>query len=140
MDRRAGTRCGSLSSCCAIASRPWCFCTTATRERRSAASSRTTFPVHSSATPTAFEEAYAHLDAPCWQAARDGGFESWQPHLFQGERQPSYGPTYACLPHRADASYGALLRRLGWTRTVARLARSLSKRRTRMRSKGRETS
>lgn len=75
-----------------------------------------------------FEKAFEDLDRPVFEAARRGGFESWQPHEFDGRAQESYGPTYACLPWRQDVRYGSVLRRMAIARTMSRLTRSFKKR------------
>lgn len=75
-----------------------------------------------------FEEAFAHLDEPIFEAARRDGFESWQPHEFDGATQESYGPTYACLPWTSTDAYRRARRRLPMAKALNRFGRSLRKR------------
>ncbi len=75
-----------------------------------------------------FEAGFAELDGPVFETARREGFESWQPHAFDGRTQASYGPTYACLPWRQGIRYGSVLRRMVVARTISRIRRSFMKR------------
>ena len=52
-----------------------------------------------------FERHFAAVDEAYrdWEGAdRD---DAWYPHRFHGREQPSYGPTYACIPHTPEVSW-----------------------------------
>lgn len=71
-----------------------------------------------------FVEKFRDLDEPCWKAFdRDGALE-WQP---VGVQQPSYGPTFACLPYNANVSYGRILMQLHLANFLARTGKTFSK-------------
>ncbi len=71
-----------------------------------------------------FVEQFKHLDEHCWDAFDADGRMEWQP---KGVMDPSYGPTFACLPHNPDLSYGLLLLKLHLTNFFARLGKSFNK-------------
>jgi len=88
--------------------------------------------------PTAFYSDHSefvannrYLDERIWEAAGSEGAEGWQPYLFQGEAQGSYGATMACLPHDETADYGRLIRKLNRAALFGRITRSVRKRITR---------
>lgn len=74
-----------------------------------------------------FVEQFRHLDEPCW-----AGFDTSEPLEWHSassgiQHEPSYGPTFACLPHDPSCSYGPLLWRLHLANVMARAGKSMNK-------------
>ena len=72
-----------------------------------------------------FVDAFKHLDEGCWQAFDSDGPLEWRP--AGATDQPSYGPTFACLPYDPSISYTGLLFKLHLANFFARTGRSFSK-------------
>lgn len=75
----------------------------------------------------AFVEKFKHLDAPCWD-----GFDLTQPMEWHSAAasltgEPSYGPTFACIPHDPSCAYSLLLGRLHLANVLARADKSVNK-------------
>jgi hypothetical protein len=71
-----------------------------------------------------FVERFRHLDERCWEAFDANGSLEWRP---AGVVSPSYGPTFACLPHVPGAPYGRLLIHLHMANVLSRTSRSVNK-------------
>jgi len=71
-----------------------------------------------------FVERFRSLDEHCWQAFDTEGRLEWQP---AGVAEPSYGPTFGCLPHVPGAPYRRMLIKLHLASFVARMGKSFSK-------------
>jgi len=74
-----------------------------------------------------FVKRYACLDARCWETMEAGGLAGWRPYDYQGKKQMSYGPTFACIPHRPGRCYKTLLARAVLRRVAAKLRRNIRK-------------
>lgn len=74
-----------------------------------------------------FVQRFKHLDGPCWDGFdADRPFE-WRPASLGMSAEPSYGPTFACLPHDPAIPYGRLLWRLHLANVMARAGKSVNK-------------
>ncbi len=74
-----------------------------------------------------FVQQFKHLDDPCW-----AGFDTSQPLEWHSsssgvQGNPSYGPTFACIPHDPACAYGPLLWRLHLANVMARAGKSMGK-------------
>lgn len=74
-----------------------------------------------------FVKRYSDLDEVCWDTIKKDEMNSWQPHLFDGKKQESYGPTMTCIPYDPDCSYGKLILQTEYSNFVARMRRSRTK-------------
>jgi len=75
-----------------------------------------------------FERRFASLDEAYreWEGAtRD---DAWYPHRFHGREQPSYGPTYACIPYDASVPWGRAQLALKLRAIGSQMRRSMRKR------------
>lgn len=75
-----------------------------------------------------FVDAFKHLDTDCWDDPGRDGQGRWLPYQFEGQKQESYGPTFAALPRVEAVSYGRLALQLGLANSLTRLGRSIRKR------------
>jgi hypothetical protein len=74
-----------------------------------------------------FVERFKHLDKSCWDGFNAGSPLEWRPAPGRSSRKPSYGPTFACIPHDPACAYGPLLWRLHLANVMARAGRSANK-------------
>lgn len=71
---------------------------------------------------------YAFLDDACRRRAEHSPVTHWKPYEFQGGKQRSYGPTFACVPCLPERSYRSLVWRATLAEVAARIKRSARKR------------